>query len=78
MAGAESHLSSILSALRRWPRFCEARKLSVASPSPADLAAFLREVSVSAGGPTAAASVYQAFFKLPRLASGLRMPKDPS
>ena len=51
-------LGALLATARRWRRFALERQFSVRVPTPLQLAEFLQ--SVSTGGPTAAASVYQA------------------
>ena len=55
---SDARVATLTSALRRWMRCSEAANAPIASPSPAVLARFLREVAL--GGPTAAASMYQA------------------
>ena len=62
MQGAQrlgvERLGALLAAARRWRRFALERGFSVRVPSPLQLAEFFQ--AVSSGGPTAAASVYQA------------------
>ena len=52
-------LGMLAATLRRWLRWAKEHQVCASQPSPTDLASFLRDVSL--GGPTAAASVYQAF-----------------
>ena len=77
MAGASrlssQRLSALASALRRWLRFCAAREADHRQPSPLLLADFLREVS--AGGPTAAASMH-ASLKWYAASFGAHFPMD--
>lgn len=49
-------LGALAAALRRWLRFCSTRDIDARKPSPLALAEFLKDVS--AGGPTAAASMH--------------------
>ena len=51
-------VGSLMAALKRWKRFALPKKYPVRAPTPLQLAEFLRDVS--RGGPTAAASVWQA------------------
>lgn len=55
--GAE-RIGALTSALRRWRKYALEKGYPVRNPSPLQLSEFLR--SVSGGGPTAAASMYQA------------------
>ena len=52
-------LGALVSSFRRWLRYCESTGVSVARPTPLELAAFLK--LVAAGGPTAAASMWACF-----------------
>eukprot|EP00435_Cladocopium_sp_Y103_P072206 s117_g39.t1 len=54
-----ARLGALISAFRRWRRFCQARTYDVRCPSPLMVAEFLQEVS--RGGPTAAASMHATF-----------------
>lgn len=60
MAGASrlsvQRLGALLSAYRRWQRFCEARQLDARAPSPMAVAEFLKGVAM--GGPTAASGMH--------------------
>ena len=51
-------VGALMAALKRWKRFALPRKYPLRSPTPLQVAEFLREVS--RGGPTAAASIWQA------------------
>ena len=77
MAGASrlssQRLGALASALRRWLRFCAARDVNHRQPTPLLLADFLREVS--AGGPTAAASMH-ASLKWYAATFGAQFPMD--
>ena len=52
------HLGQVSASLRRWIRAANENQFSLANPSPAQIATFLRQVSF--GGPTAASRVYNA------------------
>ena len=53
-----ARVGALMAAFKRWKRFALPKQYSIKEPSPLQAAEFLREVS--RGGPTAAASVWQA------------------
>lgn len=55
---SSGHLSQVTSCLRRWIKAANEQSCSLANPSPAQLATFLRRVSF--GGPSAASGVFSA------------------
>ena len=66
-------VGSLMAALKRWKRFALPRKYPLRAPTPLQVAEFLRDVS--RGGPTAAASVWQAL-KWFKEKMGMQIPCD--
>ena len=66
-------VGSLMAALQRWKRFALPRKYPLRAPTPLQVAEFLRDVS--RGGPTAAASVWQAL-KWFKEKMGMQIPCD--